>query len=224
MSGGKSVEEAITIQCGGLSAMEIAEKVRKVESDKAARLVGGDKLHAIGGGQWDADKLVVDFSLGDFAAMLGNASHTEVTGNVGHACGCSLAGGTVIVRGNAGHQLGIHACGGFVAVFGKAGNFCGQGLNGADVFVRSLVGRNAGFAMASGTLVLGNGAGENLGHRMRGGVIYVRGDVASVSPDVKAFRLKDADTMRVSLLLARVGIKSDGKDFKAYRARGGVAK
>ncbi|GAB5404525.1 MAG: hypothetical protein Aurels2KO_27560 [Aureliella sp.] len=218
------MEEEITIECGGLSAMDIAEKVRSVESGKVAKLMGGEKLHSVGGGQWAAEKLVVDCSLGDFAAMLGNSSHTEISGNVGSACGCSLAGGTVIVRGSAGNQLAIHAAGGFVAVFGKAGDFCGQGLDGADVFVRSLVGRSAGFAMASGTLVLGNGAGENLGHRMRGGVIYVRGEVASVSPDVKSFRLKDADTMRISLLLARVGIKSDGKDFKAYRPRGGVGK
>ncbi len=218
------MDETETIDCCDLNAMQIADKVRCVPAEMVAKLVGGDRLPSIGGGHWVAEKLLVDFSLGDFAAMLGNASHMEISGSVGSACGCSLAGGTVIVRGNAGPQLGIHACGGLIAVFGKAGDFCGQGLNGADVFVRSVAGRSAGFGMANGTLVLGNGAGENLGDRMSGGVIYVRGEVASVSTDVKSARLKDADTMRISLLLARVGIKSDGKESKAYRSRRGATK
>lgn len=213
------MEEVVTIDCANLSVLEIASQIRQAQPESTVKLVGGSKVASVGGGTFSADKLIVDFPLGDFAAMLGNGTFTEINGSVGNACGCSLASGSVIVRGGAGAQLAVHARGGFVAVLGKAGDFCGQGLDGADVFVRSIVGNKAGYCMAKGTLLLGNGAGEDLGARMRGGVIYVRGDVGSVSKDAKKVRLKDADTMRISLLLARVGIKSDGKDFKAYRSR-----
>ncbi|MEM7558812.1 MAG: hypothetical protein AAF394_06785, partial [Planctomycetota bacterium] len=68
--------------------------------------------------------------------------------------------------------------------------------------------------------VLANGAGENLGIGMTGGAIYLRGEARSVAPDLRVERMRDADSMRLSLLLARAGVRGDIKEFKLYRPRG----
>jgi glutamate synthase domain-containing protein 3 len=73
--------------------------------------------------------------------------------------------------------------------------------------------------MNSGTLVLGNGCGENLGQGMTGGAIYVRGEVGSVADNVQSGRLKEADTIRLSLMLVRAGIKTTYEKFQVFRAK-----
>ncbi|QDV26589.1 hypothetical protein [Aureliella helgolandensis] len=178
------------------------------------------KLNAVGAGTTLPLNLEIEGTVGDFVGLLSAEASYKISGNVGDCCGHSMLSGAISVQGAAGESLGAYAAGGFIFVLGKAGGSCGLGLRGADVFVRSTVGNRAGVAMQSGTLVLGNGAGDELGLGMQGGVIYVRGEVKSIAECVRGVRLKDADALRLSLLLARAGIKSDGKDFKAFRAKG----
>ncbi len=159
-------------------------------------------------------------NVGDFCFLLGAEATLEVRGNAGDCIGHSMISGQVTVHGNAGRCVAAFAQGGFVAVLGQAGDCCAVGLAGADVLIRSRVGDRAGSCMQSGTLLLGNGAGEELGAGMTGGVIYVRGEVKSKSTSVRVERFKEADSMRLSLLLARAGIKANGSDFKVYRAKG----
>ena len=133
-----------------------------------------------------------------------------------------MVSGQITVQGNAGRCAATYAQGGFVAVLGQATECCGLGLDGADVLIRSRTGDRAGWNMRSGTLVLGNGTGDELGTGMTGGVIYVRGEVKSKSSAIRLERFKDADAMRLSLLLARAGIKANSAEFKVYRAKGQV--
>ncbi len=151
--------------------------------------------------------------------MLSQSALVEVHGNAGVCCGHSLASGTVLIHGSAGDGLGAFATGGFIAVFMHASRRCAMELAGAEVFVRRVVGDEAGYGMRDGVLVLGNGAGENLGLGMTGGVIFVRGDVKSVAPTVRPARMKDAEALRLSLLLARAGIKGSAADFKGFHPR-----
>ena len=162
--------------------------------------------------------------LGDFAFMLNEQAEIELNGNVGASAGHSMSSGYLQINGNAGDNFGAYATGGVIACIGRAGARCGVGLAGGDVLVRSDVGDEAAMGMTGGTLILGNTVGENLGAGMRGGTVYVRGAVTSLAPGVREYRLKDSDTMRLSLLLARAGIRAAAKEFRVYRtASSGVA-
>jgi glutamate synthase domain-containing protein 3 len=215
-------DSAIELNCAELTSRELAKQLRSSTVDTAFRLVDVDHKQRLGGvGAGLSEEINVDIhgSVGDFLFLLGGNATFSVRGHVGD-CSChSMLSGQVVVHGNAGRCLAAYATGGFVAVLGNAGDRCGQGLAGADVLVRSKVGNLAGLGMRDGALVLGNGAGEQLGQGMTGGVIYVRGEVKSKAETLRSVRLKDADTMRLSLLLARAGIKANGADFKAYRAK-----
>ncbi|MEM7475969.1 MAG: hypothetical protein AAF483_13330 [Planctomycetota bacterium] len=214
-------EDSIVIECSSLNARAIGEKLREIEPEASVVLRGVDgRLSGFAAGVESEFNATVAGSVGDFAFMLCQEADWEVDGAAGHCCGHSLASGRVLIRGPAADYLGAFIQGGFIAVLGGAGNRCGYRNAGGDILIRSLVGNEAGAYMSAGDLVLANGAGENLGHGMQGGVIYLRGDAASIAPCVRHERMKDADSMRLSLLLARAGIKGDVKEFKVYRPRG----
>lgn len=161
--------------------------------------------------------LQIHGDIGDFAFMLNDHAEIEVHGNVGSCAGHSLTSGYLLVNGNAGYAFGAYATGGIAACIGRAGLRCGLGLAGGDVIVRSDVGDEAALGMTGGTLVLGNSVGEQLGAGMKGGTIYVRGTIKSLAAGMRENRLKESDTMRLSLLLARAGIRAAAKEFRVYR-------
>ncbi len=213
-------DEVATIDCQGLSTRDINDVLRAAEPDKKLRLENVSKtLHGFSAGAVSAASIESRGSLGDFVALLGELSNLDIYGKVGDSLGHSLVAGQIIIRGSAGDHVGAFATGGLIVVLGPAGDRCGYALQSGNVFVRGPVGDEAACCMRGGDLILGNGAGENTGCGMCGGNIYVRGEVKSLSPDIRLVRMKDADSMRLSLLLARAGIKGNVKEFRAYRSR-----
>jgi len=210
-----------------LSPRQLMERLRAVESEASVQIeLGGAEGVAPAGlcsGLAEHIQVEIMGSVGDFCYTLGAEAALEIRGRAGDCLGHSMLSGQVTVHGPAGRCVAAYARGGFVAVLGQAGECCGLGLQGADVLVRSRTGDKAGWGMRGGTLVLGNGAGEELGAGMSGGVIYVRGEVKSKSSSVRVERFKDTDALRLSLLLARAGIKASGAEFKVYRAKGTAA-
>jgi methylamine---glutamate N-methyltransferase subunit B len=162
----------------------------------------------------------VDGELGDFAFAICEQVDIQVHGNIGKFAGHSMVSGSIQVNGNVGDGFAAFAMGGFLATIGKAGNRVAMGLAGGEVIVRSDCGDEAGLGMSNGTLVLGNSTGVNLGLGMTGGVILVRGVAKSLAPEMREFRLKDADALRLGLLLARAGIRAVAKEFRLYRPIG----
>ena len=73
--------------------------------------------------------------------------------------------------------------------------------------------------MRSGNLILGNDAGPDLGLDATGGTIYLRGEAASIAEGMREVKMKDADSMRLGLLLVRAGIRAATKEFRIYRPR-----
>ncbi len=212
----------IIIDCAQLTARALAEQLRALPEDSAVKLLNHiPQLGSAGLCSGLAHHLAieVDGHVGDMCFFLGSEAHIEVKGNSGDSLGHSMSSGVITVNGSAGNCLAAFASGGFIAVLGQAGECCAQGLCGADVFVRSRVGKRAGYAMRSGTLVLGNGAGDGLGEGMTGGEIYVRGEVPSKVAGLRQERMRDADNLRLTLFLARAGIKAALTEFKVFRPR-----
>lgn len=215
-----------TISLTDCNAEEISQRLRAWDSatDGSALSIADQKSeHGFAAGLNKPLTIHINGDVGDFAFMLNQLAEIEVSGNVGSCAGHSMTSGFVLVNGNAADGFGAYATGGIVACIGRAGMRCGLGLAGGDVVVRSDVGSEAAFGMTGGTLVLGNSVGEHLGAGMTGGTIFVRGTVQSLAPGLRENRLKDSDTMRLSLLLARAGIRAAAKEFRVYRALGGVS-
>ncbi len=215
-------DSPIVFNFAEFSQRDLATELRELKGDVAVRLLGVDGApppSSLCSGLSEHLSISVQGSVGDFLFLLGAEASIDVHGNAGDCVGHSMVSGRVMIRGNTGNFTGAYATGGFIVVLGQAGAFCGMGLTDADLVVRSKVGSHAALEMRSGTLVLGNGAGENLGMGMTGGVIYVRGEVKSKCPGLRSVRMKDADSMRLSLLLARSGIKANASDFKVFRSR-----
>ncbi len=211
-----------TIDCAQLTASDLAGQLRALPDETVVKLLGYRPQPGSAGlcsGLAHHLTIEVDGNVGDMCFFIGSEAHVEVKGNAGNNLGHSMTSGGITVHGNAGHSLAAFASGGFVAVLGQAGERCAQGLCGGDVFVRSRVGQQAGYAMRSGTLVLGNGAGKGLGEAMTGGEIYVRGEVSSKPDSLRQERMRDADSLRLTLFLARAGIKATPGEFKVFRPR-----
>ena len=168
-----------------------------------------------------AQRIKVTFHghVGDLFALLNAGGDLEVIGDVGAACGHSMAGGGILIRGHAGQALGAFARGGFIGIHGTAKEACGVGLSGADIFVRQSVGARAAQGMRSGNLVLGSDAGPELGKECVGGTIYLRGEAGSIAETLREVRMRESDAVRLGLLLVRAGIKGATKDFRVYRPR-----
>lgn len=212
------------VDCSQLSSRQLTELLHKLPAESSIELLIGEagtaKLSGLCSGLKEHVQVLLQGAAGDFCYLLGAEAALEIRGSAGECLGHSMRSGQISLHGPAGRCVASYATGGFVAVLGQAGDYCGLGLDGADVLIRSRCGHRAGWQMNSGTLVLGNGAGDELGAGMTGGVIYVRGEVKSKSDSIRAERFKDTDALRLSLLMARAGIKANGAEFKVYRAKG----
>jgi methylamine---glutamate N-methyltransferase subunit B len=211
--------EDLLLKASDYSAIELHAQLSSLATDTAVHLVVEKRIAGICAGLDHQVSVAIDGDVGDFAFMLSDKTNYDVSGSAGICCGHSFASGNILIRGSAGNCLAAYATGGFIAVHAKAGKRCAMGLAGAEVFVRRATGDEAGYCMQEGALVLGNGAGENVGFGMTGGIIYIRGEVKSVAPHARQVRMKEAEALRLSLFLARAGIKSGNADFKVFRAK-----
>lgn len=213
-------DEFSEVDCKGLTLEAIHEKMRGLDAGGQFRLANlPTRLDGLGSGIDLDGHVKLTGNVGDFAFMAAANTDWDVSGNAGNACCHSNVSSRVLIRGSATNYLGACAVGGFVVVHGLAKDRCGYGMTGGDMLIRGKVGNEAGCRLRGGVVVLANGAGQGLGIGMTGGTIFVRGEVKSIADTVRAVRLKDPDSLRLSLLLARAGVKGDVKEFKMYRTR-----
>lgn len=211
--------DELLLKAAEFSLPALNVQISNIAPETAIKLHVDQLLDGICAGLDHAVTVNIDGHVGDFAFLLSEQAHYDVSGTAGKCCGHSFASGSVLIHGSVGDSLAAYATGGFIAVHATSGNRCAMGLAGADVFVRSFAGDEAGYGMQAGTLVLGNGAGANVGRGMTGGIIYIRGDIKSVASEARQTRIKDAEALRLSLFLARAGIKSGNAGFKVFRAK-----
>lgn len=209
-----------TIDASQLTPDQLLSRLADVPSDARVRLNGlAENVTGILAGLNQSSEIVIASGIGDFALMASQQAAVEISGSAGDGCGHSFHSGSILIRGGANNFLAAYAIGGYIAVHGRAGDYAGYGLAGADVLVRSRSGNAAGAKMRAGTLVLGNGCGENLGIGMTGGTIYVRGEIGSIADNIQIGRLKEADTIRLGLMLVRAGIKTTYEKFQVFRPK-----
>jgi glutamate synthase domain-containing protein 3 len=212
----------LELDASQLTCRELTERLNDLSGELLVRLSRSREMicqDGIAAGLNSGVTLTIDGSVGHFVYFLGQNGCVDVGGDAGACSGHSMISGRLVIRGRAGDAVGAYASGGLINVLGQAGNRCGQGLSGADIFIRSQVGDQAAYGMREGVLVLGNGAGEDVGQGMTGGTLFIRGEVKSMSDSVRPMRMKDADAMRLSLLLARCGVKGRGAEFRGFRPK-----
>ncbi len=209
------------INAFGLTIDQLLGQISSVDAETRIIISGLSESHSgLLAGLSIPNEVVVQGNVGPLAFMAGQGALIDVFGNAGLCCGHSLQSGSILIRGDAGNYLAAYATGGYLAVHGKAGDQVAYGLSGADILVRSRCGNLTAAGMRSGTLVLGNGCGDGLGQGMTGGTIYVRGDIGSVAEGLQQGRMKETDTIRLSLMLVRAGIKTTYEKFLVFRVRG----
>ena len=218
----QSEPESETLDCANLSHAALLQVLTEAKPESLWKLQNVQQtVDGFAAGIASNANITCAGNVGDFAFLLGELDNLELHGNAGDCCAHSLVSGRLLVRGSAGNFFGAYATGGFLVVHSTVKNQCGYRLSGAEMFVRGTAGDGAGSHMRDGALVLGNGAGKNTGLGMLGGTLYIRGEVQSLAEGIKPIRMKDADTLRLSLLLARAGVKGGVKEFKAYRPKVG---
>lgn len=207
--------EPMRLTSSQLGERELHARLREIEPEQRVELKLVGPLDAgLAAGVDRGYSLKVDGDGGDYVMLLAADLETEILGNVGTGCGHSMLSGNLLIHGRAGDYLGCYAQGGLISVYKSAGHHCGESAGGVDIVVAGRAGDYAARGMSAGVLVLGNGAGEQLGLDMRGGVLYVRGKVGSMSDGLKTARMKEADSLRLSLLLARSGLKGKVSEFR----------
>ena len=175
----------------------------------------GESLVAPG---WKVNNsIVLDGDLGDYCLSHFHGAEADVLGSIGHCGAQAIQSGAVIIQGRAGNAIAAYGTGGLVAVYENAGTRAAVALDGADVLVRGSVGTQAAYAMRSGSLIIGGSAGAELGQGMTGGVIYIRGEPASVAKQLREVKMREADRMRLGLILLKAGVKSTGREFRVFR-------
>jgi methylamine---glutamate N-methyltransferase subunit B len=155
--------------------------------------------------------------LGDYCFCGQSDLECKVEGSVGHGCAELMQSGMLEVRGNAGHALMGFAKGGLVVVHGNAKHRAGVGMAGGELIITGTVEAQAGFEMQSGSIIIFGSVGAMLGQGARSGTIYVAGEVESVSENVEEDRIREADKLRLSLLLLKASIESKPTHWKVFR-------
>lgn len=208
-------QEPLRLTLSQLGERRLHERLREIEPERRVELtLDGPLMAGLAAGVDRGYTLKVDGAGGDYVMLLASELETEIVGEVGVGCGHSMVSGNLLIHGRAGDYLGCYAQGGLITVYKSAGHHCGEAAGGVDIVVAGRAGDYAARGMSAGVMVLGNGAGKQLGIGMRGGVLYVRGKVGAMSDDVKAARMKEADSLRLSLLLARSGLKGKVDEFR----------
>jgi glutamate synthase domain-containing protein 3 len=219
-------DPSLVFHLGSLTPAAILAEIRNraaMPSDQGGietlevTIQGASGQDFIGAGIRRIGKVNIQGEIGDFGLCSFGDGECNVDGNVRNFFGHSIQSGVLVVRGHAKNYVGALGAGGLITIYGNAGARVAVGLQGADVVIRGSVDTNAGLGMQSGTLIIGGAAGPELGKGMKGGTIYIRGEAESISPDIEEQRLREPDRLKIGLLMLKSGIKSTGKEFRAYR-------
>lgn len=180
-------------------------------------LIGGDKPDLLAPGFKNGCRLVIHGDLGDFCLCGVSNAEIEVKGLAGCGLGEAMESGSILLSGDAGDAAGAFNRGGLVAIYGSAGRRTAVGMCGGDMVVKGSIGSQGAMGMTAGALLILGSAGKMLGQGMHGGTIYIRGDTESLAPHLEETRMREADRLRISLLLLNSGIENEARNFRVLK-------
>ena len=212
-------QNEISLDVSGLTSREVNAQLRSLIDASAAivrvRIVGAEQqdnlVTAIPPAQ-----ILISGDVGNFCAAALRNADVEILGSAETGVAHSLQSGVVTVRNSCSAAAGAMAEGGLIVIHGDAGARCGAGLNGADIVVEGSVGPYAGMYMRQGTIVVLGRLGPMAGTGSTGGTWFVQGEVDNRPKQLVESRLKDADKLRLGLLLLNSGMDANAKDFRKY--------
>ena len=207
------------IDITGLSSQEANAQIRELvlakNSEQRLRVVGAKGHHNLVTAVPSAT-ITLEGNVGDYCAAALKDADVEVHGTAATGFGHSLRSGVVSVQMGAGIAAGAMASGGLLIIHGDAGPRCGAGLEGADIVIEGSVGPYAGLSMRGGTLVILGQVDAMAGYGATAGTWFVLGDIRDNAPCLVESRMKEADKLRLALLLLNSGLQVNAKDFRKY--------
>lgn len=212
-------QNEIAIDVSGMTSREVNAQLRTLINASTSifrvRMVGAEQqdnlITAIPPAQ-----ILISGNVGNFCAAALRNADVEILGNAETGIAHSLQSGVVTVHNNCSATAGAMAEGGLIVIHGNAGVRCGVGLNGADIVVEGSVGAYAGMYMRQGTIVVLGNVGPLAGLGSTGGTWFIQGEIDNPPKHLVESRLKDADKLRLGLLLLNSGMDANAKDFRKY--------
>lgn len=213
----------IAIDISGLTSRDVNAQLRTLINASTSivrvRLVGADQQDNLVTAIPPAQILITG-NVGNYCAAALKNADVEILGSAETGVAHSLQSGVVTVRNSCSAAAGAMAEGGLIVIHGDAGTRCGAGLNGADIVVEGSVGPYAGMYMRQGTIVVLGNVGPMAGIGSTGGTWFIQGEIESPPKQLIESRLKDADKLRIGLLLLNSGMDANAKDFRKYVVEG----
>lgn len=172
--------------------------------------------HAVAAGVTAEIDVLVEGSLGYYAAGMHQRGTVRVNGNCGTGLAENIMSGTVHISGNATMSAGASGHGGLVVVEGNAGARCGISMKGVDIVVGGNVGHMSAFMAQSGNLVVLGDAAADLGDSIYEACLFVRGEVESLGSDCIEKEVRPEHIETLDRLLAASGLSASPTEFKRY--------
>ncbi|HCB05909.1 MAG TPA: hypothetical protein PLZ93_01945 [Nocardioides sp.] len=192
------------------------EGVDPLEAGESVVIRHARGAHAVAVGMDDPRRVVIQGSVGYFAAGMNQQAEVVIEGSAGVGVAENMMSGIVRVLGNASQSAGATAHGGLLIIKGDAGARCGISMKGVDIVVGGSIGHMSAFMAQAGRLVVRGDAGDALGDSIYEARIYVRGAVKSLGADCVAKEMRPEHVAELEELLTAAGFDDDPHEYTRY--------
>ncbi|MEE8109847.1 MAG: glutamate synthase [bacterium] len=204
----------VDLDAQGKTTREINETLKRLaRGGEEVHLLNPQARHNLAVGIFHPLRLVIEGSVGYFAASLGDGPEVYVRGNAGWALGDNMMDGKIHVAKNAGASCGCTIRGGEIFVGGSAGARCGISMKGGTILVRGNAGYLTGFMMQKGRMIICGDVGDAVADSMYEGAVYVAGKIGGLGNDARLEDMDAGESEEVAELLDRYEI-SEKLTFK----------
>jgi methylamine---glutamate N-methyltransferase subunit B len=205
-----------TLDCGELSVRAINQAVREAIGAGAGciRLLRPAARHNLGVALPAGVELIIEGSVGYYAAGLNDGATVRVRGGAGWGAAESMRDGTVLIDGDAGNAVAASIRAGMVVVRGNASTRAGIAMKGGTLIVAGSVGPMAAFMMQKGALIVCGDAGDGVADSMYAGTVFLAGRPGVLGADAVFEDLTTADRELLGAALERGKVSPPPRGFQ----------
>jgi methylamine---glutamate N-methyltransferase subunit B len=193
------------IDCDGLSTREVNRAVRAAVAAGTTRiqLIHPAARHNLGVALPEGVELMIEGSVGYYAAGLNDGATVVVCGGAGWGAAESMRDGTVVIEGDAGNAVAASIRSGTVVVRGDASTRAGIAMKGGLLVVGGSVGPLAGFMMQKGVMIVCGDACDGLADSMYAGTVFLGGRNGELGADAVFQDVSPSDRELIAATLDR---------------------